>query len=326
MAITDRSALSGLIPEETASEIIGAMPATSAALAAFRNIAVRSKQTRVPIIDVLPEASWVEELTEDGVDGSDHVKPVSTMGVSSVYVNVEPLATIVVIPDEVVEDIAAGAGVDAWAQAQDLVGSAFAQKIDKAVFFGLHGVTSPASFPDGIAVQALAAGNDVSVASVADLSVAINDAMGAVELDGFDVNALFASRAIRAQLRGLRDDNGQPIYLTGLRSDGDTEAVYGRRLTTVDNGAWTAYTAGPPENGATMIVGDGSNVRVAIRTDMNYKILTEATVTDGANTINLAQSDATGLRIVMRVGFQVYVPPSFEVSGAGRFPFAVVRP
>lgn len=323
-AISDRASLSGLIPEQTADEIIGAMPATSAALAAFRTKTLRSKQTRVPIASVLPDAEWVEELSEANLATDEHVKPVTKIGFTSEYIYVEPLAAIVIVPDEVADDISAGgSSADVWTEVRTGIASAFARKIDAAVFFGRHGVTSPTLFPDGIAPQAHAAGNAVSAAAATpDLVEAINQCWGKVEADGFDVTAQFAKRTLRASLRGLRDDTGQPIYLGGTRDDGGTASVMGEPLSYVTNGAWLDYTAGPPANGATLIAGDASAVWVGIRSDMNYKLLTEATV----GGVNLAESDSKALRVQMRVGFQVFIPLSFEVGGAGRFPFAVVKP
>ncbi|MFM6967961.1 MAG: phage major capsid protein, partial [Microbacteriaceae bacterium] len=314
MAIGDRSALSGAIPEETVNEIVKNMPAASAVLPQVRVRTVRSKQSRVPIVSVLPDAGWVEELTNANADETGHVKPVTDYGIGSEFLNVEPLAAIVVIPDEVADDIRDGAGIDIWSEIRPELTAALGAKLDEAVLFGDSGTTSPASFPDGIVPQAVTATNTVTLGAGVDIAADINAAWALVESGGFDVNAQFAKRSLRATLRGLRGSDDTPIYLAGgLRADGGTASLYGESIAYVVNGAWT-------DDDTKVIVGDGSKCLVGIRQDMTWKILDQATVTVGANTINLAQSDAKALRVVMRCGFQVFNPPSREGSG---FPFAV---
>lgn len=126
---------------------------------------------------------------------------------------------------------------------------------------------------------------------------------------------------MRSKLRGLRDTAGQPIYLTNIRSDGSTPSIYGEDLHYVINGSWARATAGTPNTGADLIAGDSSAAILAVRSDMQFKVLSEATV----GGINLAERDMVALRCKMRVGFQVAVPLSIEVaSSPNRYPFAIL--
>ncbi len=71
--------------------------------------------------------------------------------------------------------------------------------------------------------------------------------MGKVEEDGFDVNGFWARRGMKAAFRGLRDDNGQPIFQPSLTA-GTPGTLYGESILYPTNGAWDA-TAGGPHRG-----------------------------------------------------------------------------
>lgn len=316
MAVDDRLALSGLIPEIVSDEIIQSMPEYSTALRVHPNRRVRTKKTSVPVASVLPEAEWVEELSEANKATTDHVKPTTIMTFGSQFIEVEPLAAIVVVPEEVIEDLRDGAGTNVWDEIRPEIVAALGVKIDEAVYFGVPGTTSPASFEPGIEVQARAAGNVFSEATASDLYDAWNQTMALVEADGFTPNLALAGLQMRARFRGDRS-NLQPNFGIDLGFD-PASVVYPK------NGSWlnAAATGGP---GASAIVGQADRCVVAVRTDIEYKVLTEASLDVGGATINLAQSDAIALRVRMRCGFKVFNPVS-RLAGTTGFPFAVLEP
>ena len=88
-----------------------------------------------------------------------------------------------------------------------------------------------------------------------------------------------------------------------------------------------------PENGsldgtrALLLAGNFGYMRYAIRQDVTYKILDQATITDneGRVILNLAQQDCVALRAVMRLGWALPRPVNM-VSGLDYFPFAVLTP
>ena len=55
-----RGDISALVPEAVSNAILTDITAQSAALSTFRRIPMSSKQTRLPILSVLPQAYWVE--------------------------------------------------------------------------------------------------------------------------------------------------------------------------------------------------------------------------------------------------------------------------
>jgi hypothetical protein len=84
----------------------------------------------------------------------------------------------------------------------------------------------------------------------------------------------------------------------------------------------------PTTGNARYVTGDFEQAMLGIRSDMRFKILTEATLynPDGSVLIQLAQQDAVALRVVMRVGYQIKNPPTrMNTNDATRSPFAIVR-
>jgi hypothetical protein len=194
--------------------------------------------------------------------------------------------------------------------------------LDAAVFFGTN---KPATWTDPALVPgAIAAGNyqvlgtgDGSADGRKDLVADVNELFGIVEDDEFDVNAAFTGRFLRRSLRGLRDDDGQPIYLDAVRSDGSTASIYGQDLRYLTNGGWDRDTA-------VMLAGDASKVVLGIREDVQVKLLDQATLGTGANQINLAERDMVALRFKFRVAFATAFSTA-RVGGAPTdYPFAVL--
>jgi len=81
---------------------------------------------------------------------------------------------------------------------------------------------------------------------------------------------------------------------------------------------------------ALMIAGDFSQLVYAIRQDVTYKILDQATIIDPATKeviYSLAQQDMIALRAVMRLGWEIPNPiNAFQPDKTKRSPFAVYAP
>ena len=81
---------------------------------------------------------------------------------------------------------------------------------------------------------------------------------------------------------------------------------------------------------ALMIVGDFSQLVYAVRQDITFKILTEATIVDPSTkevVYSLAQQDMVALRAVMRLGWEIPNPiNAFQPDETKRAPFAVYAP
>lgn len=301
------------IVEQRSPEIIQAAVEQSVAMNTFTQRQVGTSVLKLSLLETFPSAQWLTATPPADVDIA--VKPVTEMSWVPKDVYIEEAATIVVIPENVLDD----AEVNLWTEVRARAAEAVARLIDQTVFFGTAPIGAvPATFPaGGIVGQAIAAGhqyvwgtNDTDE----DLAEAWNQTMALVEADGYDVNQAYADRSIRAKLRGLRDGNGTPLYVTNLAGGGPTDAVYGVPINYSTNGIWD-------KTKALAVMGDAQYAVLAIRQTLTAKMLDQAIVGD----INLPQQDALALRLKIRLGFVVLAPKGLGQSGTP-YPFSVLAP
>ncbi len=319
MADISRADALALINQQDAREIWQAAPQFSAALRTFRRIPMTKKQTRVPVIASLPNAAFVSG--EDSTDETS-IKPTTKMTWGDRTIEAEEIAGIVVIPENVIAD--AESDFDLWGEVRPRIAEAVGITLDRAVFFGTN---APASWPDGLVPQAITADNYVvegtsipeGDGAANDLAADINETIGKVEDDGYDADVAFGRRSIRRRVRGLRDANNAPIYVSTLAESGRAVAqLYDAQFEVVGNGSWD-------NDEATLLVGDASFAVLGIRQDITYKFLDQATVTLDGELVSLAERDLLGLRFKMRVGFQTAETLTTE-GGDTAFPFAALVP
>jgi HK97 family phage major capsid protein len=130
--LTSRTDGGALIPEEVSKEMLGKATEQSAVLQMFRRIPVGRAQVRFPVLSALPVAYWVT--------GDTGLKQTTEVNWSNKYLNIEEIATIVPVPDNVLADVDA----NIWDEAMPYLSEAFARTLDSAVFFGTN---APSSFP-----------------------------------------------------------------------------------------------------------------------------------------------------------------------------------
>ena len=134
-----------------------------------------------------------------------------------------------------------------------------------------------------------------------------------VEESGYDVNALLGGVGLKGKFRMMVDGNGQPLNTTEIGS---------LRREYLDNGSWDKETA-------TLIAGDFNQAVYAIRSDVDYKVLTEAVIQDpssGEILYNLAQEDMVALRVTFRMGYAIPNPVNALDGTETRYPFAALVP
>ena len=304
MADISRADALSLLATQDINEILQEATVGSAALSTFRTIRMTAGVARMPVLSALPTAGFVAESATD----SSGVKPTTKVEWDDKELIVEEIATIVPVHENVLDD----SNFDIWGEVRPLVAQEFGRVLDAAVFLG---TSKPSTWTDAALIPgAVAAGNVVAEGTGVDLADDINLTFGHVEEDGFDVNNVYTARFLRARLRGLRDNVGNPIYLDNVRRDGATPSIYGEDLTYVTNGTWD-------RDEATVLVGDSSKAILGIRQDVQVKLLDQATV----GGMNLAERDMVALRFKFRVAFATAVPLGLE-GGANRYPFAVLTP
>lgn len=321
MAIINRENAAGLIPVEYSREILQELPQESAFLRLARQLPNMSrKEDKRPVLNSLPMAYFVNQSSGTTGDDDIGVKQTTQMEWGSLTLTAEEIACIIPIPENVLAD----ADYDLWAEIVPQVRAAFGVVIDQAAFFG---VNKPTSWPTAIAPAAVAKGNYRQVGSVQgkDLAsdiIGVGGLMNKVEEDGFNVNGFYAANTMKAQFRDLRDEVGQFLFMRSL-TETEPDRLAGERIYFDRNGNFDTsdYLA---------IAGDWSKAVYAIREDIEYRLLTEATIIDPSTkevVYALAQQDMAAMRFKMRLGVQVANPVTrANGTAATRYPFAVLTP
>jgi HK97 family phage major capsid protein len=267
---------------------------------------VARNQVRFPVLSALPTAYFVS--------GDTGLKQTSEAAWANKYLNIEEIATIVPIPEAVLDD----AAFDVWAAIRPLMEQAIGRVLDAAVFFGTN---APASWDPALVTAATSAANTQTVGTTSQANGGIAGDIvalfGKVWADGYDVTGVAARTTLKASILNARNTQGDR---------------YGDPLT-VDNwqGASVAYPMRgqwPTASGsAQALVGDFRQLVVGVRQDMTYKLITEGVITDGSGAIvyNLPQQDMVALRLVFRVGWATSNPINYDQGTEGsRYPFGVL--
>lgn len=303
--VISRTDAAATIPEETSQAMIESLSNESAAMALFPQIPMSTAQTRFPVLAALPVAYFV--------NGDTGLKQTTEINWANKYINVEELAAIVPIPDNVIDD----SSFDVWGTVRPLLEQAIGRAIDAAIFFGTN---KPASWPTDLATAAIAAGNTrvrgTAAAAIGGLAEDFNQLMLKIEEDGFDPTGFVGRRRFKSLLRGARATDGQMLAdLTGM-------TIHGAPLRIAMDGQWSNSVSMPE-----LFVGDFRQGILGVRKDFTYKLLDQAVITDntGAIIYNLPQQDMVALRITFRVGFQIANTINYqEAVEANRYPFAVM--
>lgn len=306
--IIDRARAEALIQEQVVSTIFQNAPKQSVFMSLARKLPnMTSKQTRIPVLDMLPVAYWV--------NGDTGFKQTSQQAWDNVYLTAAELAVIVPIPEAVLDD----ADFDILGEITPRVNEAIGARVDAAVLFGTN---RPTEWQNDIITMARQAGNNVSGGAVTyDTLLGENGVISKVEESGHMVNGAIASMAMRGKLRGIKNTSGTPLFKSDMQ--GSTQyALDGAPLYFPQNGAFDASIA-------QMIVGDWSQAVYSIRQDVTTKILDQGVIQD-PNTkqiiYNLAQQDMIALRVVFRMGWALPNPATALNSDRTLVPFAYLEP
>lgn len=307
-SIISREQAEALIREQVVPEIFQQAPEQSVFMGLAKKLPnMTSKQTRIRVLDLLPVAYWV--------NGDTGMKQTTEQAWDNVFLTAAELAVIVPIPEAVLDD----AEFDIMGEVTPRVVEAIGKRVDEAIIFDKG---RPAEWGAGIITRARQAGNNV--ANGTDLYaklLAEGGVFDKVEEYGYAVSGVVASMGMRAKLRGLRDDNGQPIYNTNMQ--GSTNyALDGAPMFYPKNGSFDKTMA-------QLIAGDFSQAVFAIRQDITVKILDQGVIQDPSNgniVYNLAQQDMIALRVVFRMGWALPNPATALDGDRTGCPFAYLEP
>lgn len=305
--IVSRESAEALIHEQIMNTVFQDAPKSSILMQLGRKLPnMTSKQTRVPVLSMLPMAYWV--------GGDTGMKQTSRQQWENVYITAGELAVIVPIPEAVLAD----ASFDIMGEVTPRVNEAIGMKFDEAAVFG---VDRPPEWQNDIITLARQAGNNVSGGITFDTILAQDGMFGKVEEAGYIVDGVIAAMRARAALRGIKDDASRPIFMPSMQD---------RTQYTLD-GAPVYF----PENGsfdptvAQMVAGNWRQLVWAMRQDIETKILDQAVIQDPSTkeiVYNLAQQDMIALRVTFRAGFAVPNPATRLNEHRTLVPFAYIEP
>lgn len=304
--VTSRTDASPLIPEEVVDAIITKATEQSAALTLFRRIPVNRAQQRMPVLSALPLAYWVT--------GDTGQKQTTELAWQNKFMNVEEIATILPIPNNVADDV----DYNIWDEAMPLLSEAVGRVLDSAIFFGTN---APSSFPSDLNTAAAAAGNNNTEGNTAAQGAFFGDfdeTVALVEDDGYDVTGVVARTNTKAQFRAARSTLGE--RLDGDRIAPNLKEIDGNPILYTMRGLWPSNTR--------LFTGDFSQFVLGVRKDVTFEMFREGVIQDnsGAIVFNLLQQDMSAMRVTFRAGWQVANPINYEKqTEAARYPVGVLR-
>jgi Predicted phage phi-C31 gp36 major capsid-like protein len=292
--------------------IEGAQPGAARTL--LRQVPVAKAQNRMAVLSALPTAYWVT--------GDTGIKQTTEVNWTNKFLQVEELAVIVPVPQNVLDD----SDFDIWGESRPLVQDAIDRALDTAIFFGTG---APASFPTNIQSAATTAGNttDLGTSTTAQGGVYgdLDNLFALVEDDGFNVSGIAASRSLKSALRRARNADGDRQDRDRVNST--LTEIDGTPIAYVMDGLWPV--AGGGQKGTLAFAGDFQRQFVlGIRKDVTFEVFREGVIQDntGAIIYNLLQQDMVALRVTFRAGWQVANTINYANSNAAtRYPAAVLR-
>lgn len=306
MPIT-RDQAAALIQEQLVTTIFQDVPKQSAVLPLMRQLPnMTSKQAKIPVLDMLPMAYWV--------NGDTGFKQTSQQAWDNVYMTAAELAVIVPIPEAVISD----SSYDILGEVTPRINEAMGQRIDQAIAFGIN---RPNEWQTDIITRARNAGNNVSGGITYDTLLGTGGLISKVEDTGHMVNGIIASVKTRSALRGIKDTSGHPLFMSDMKA-ATPYTLDGTPIAFPMNGSFDNSVA-------LMVAGDFSQAVYAMRQDVTVKILDQGVIQDPvtkAIVYNLAQQDMIALRVVMRLGWALPNYATRMDEGRSAVPFAYMEP
>jgi HK97 family phage major capsid protein len=283
------------------------------------HVRMKRAQQRIPVMSQLPVAYWITGASLDARDIG--IKQTTSLAWDNVYLNAEEMAVIVPISKNLLSDM----DYDFWSQVKPKVTEAFGVALDEAIFFGNN---APTTFPPAIVTGAGAAGNLVIAGtSTVDFLDDVNNAMGTVEADGFDISGFWARRQVKSKLRGLRDTTKGLLYYpdTAPNAEVNVGSLYGEKII-FSNAGLSGFATGA--TGYSMIGGQWDQSMLAVREDITMEMFDTGVITDAANAIiyNLLQQDMVALRVTARFAWAIPNPVNRQQpTKASRYPFFAIQ-
>ena len=304
-----RNKVGNLIPIEYYPEIFKSAAAESVVLANARRLRdMERHELALTAEDALPLAFFT--------NGDTGFRDVTKAEWKGVTLTAEEINAIVPVPNNVMDDM----DVPIWQEVMPMLAQAIGAVIDKAVLLGTN---KPATWPTAIITEAASRSHVVTVPGSSpdyyDLVMGSDGVIAKVEEDGFFVSGHAANISMRAKLRGVRDEVGQPIFMPSMQP-GAQYMLDGAPMYFPRNGSLPADVLD--------IAGDWSQLVYSVRRDMTWDIFNQGVISDPTTKLvvtNLMQQRMTALMVTMRIGFALPNPVNMvQPDGTARYPFAVL--
>lgn len=321
---TTQNGAQPLLAEAVSDKIWQGVAEKSAVMSMFTSMRLSTGVTRMPVLDLLPIAYFISTGADTGL------KQTTNLAWRNVYINVEEIAVILPIPD----NLAADANFDLWEQARPKIEEAIGVALDAAVLFGTN---APTTWPTAVTTAAIAAGNTVTQGTGVDVAADISNVMAAMEADGYNPSGMIHRQDVRASLRNLRSTTNEFIFKdgeVGVESAGYGRGSGSRRGTIFNvpsmailNGTFEAHNVATA-NASKLIALQSDQFVLGVRSDITMKKFTEGVIQDSNGDIvfNLMQQDMQAARFTFRVGWACPNPVNrTESTTANRYPASVLR-
>lgn len=267
--------LSGTVPLEISKEVIKNVINQASILKVCKMEPMGSDKKTIPHLTDTGAATWVKEGESIGTTIPTFEYP---------QLQACKLGVIIPITNEKINDSVSSV----MEEVKQAMADAFATAIDKACIFGID---SPfdTNLVDAIGTQKI-----VSSGACDD---DISNCMGLVEDNKYNCSDILMGLSQKKIIRILANASTNKGAIS-LNSVFETPIEYVRD--------WD-------DTKAISITGDFSKAIIGTREDIEYKVLDQATIVSGDETINLAQRDMIAIKATMRMGFVVVEPKAFSM-------------
>lgn len=267
--------LSGTVPLEISKEVIKNVINQASILKVCKMESMGSDKKTIPHLVDTGSATWVKEGESIGTTIPAFEYP---------QLKACKLGVIIPITNEKINDSVSSV----MEEVKQAMADAFATAIDKACIFGID---SPF---DTNLIAAIGTQKIVSSGACDD---DISNCMGLVEDNKYNCSDILMGLSQKKVIRILANASTNKGAIS-LNSVFETPIEYVRD--------WD-------DTKAISITGDFSKAIIGTREDIEYKVLDQATIVSGDETINLAQRDMIAIKATMRMGFVVVEPKAFSM-------------
>jgi len=261
---------SGLIPVELSKEIVQGVQKGSAIMSLSKIEAMKTSEKTISVLNGL-NAFIVGEGEKIGTEDA---------GFTPVTLKTSKYAIIVPFSNELVNESI----VNVFEEIKGEINEQFARLFDQRAI---------ASIVAAAGSQSVVEGATVGQALHEDIS----DAMALVESHGYDVNGFVTKYATKNRFRKLKDAAGNMLYTPAITQEMSDE-LFGQPVD---------YSFGVAAD-TTVVAGDFKHSVVGILGNIEYTLLTEATV----NGVNLAEQDMSALRVIAHFAHAVTKEDAFS--------------